>query len=294
MFRIQDNVPEVYINESRDFQLISRLYDILFSGTKYDIDSMVNVLDATLIKDSMIQLLCTKVGFFPRFDIDSNVLKYIIASFPYILKYKGSQKGIEFAVNAVLKAENNPDAIGQPYVPIVKKKTTTGRNQAEYTVYIYTTIQLYNKLALEEVLRYVMPIGCDYQILQYNVVPATKQHPTQLQNSDNANIIRTTPIRASAIRGSSTQTSVGYEQLLPTNQTKGYAQSTFIDDTVGSYYATQIVGSGDNQTGIKSDLKKYPESDTNEGILVQQKLSQNPITDSETQKSKSKARKIKS
>lgn len=54
MFRIQDNVPEVYINESRDFQLISRLYDILFSGTKYDIDSMVNVLDATLIKDSMI------------------------------------------------------------------------------------------------------------------------------------------------------------------------------------------------------------------------------------------------
>lgn len=293
MFRIQDNVPEVYINESRDFQLISRLYDVLFSGTKYDIDSMVNVLDATLIKDSMIQLLCTKVGFFPRFDIDSNVLKYIIASFPYILKYKGSQRGIEFAVNAILKAENNPDAIGQPYITIVKKKTTGSSNQSDYTVYIYTTIQLYNRLALEEVLRYVLPIGCDYQILQYNVVPSVNQHPTKLQNSDNANIIRTTPIRASAIRGSSTQTDNGYDKLLPTTeQTEGYAKSTFIDNTVGSYCTTQIVGSGDDLTGIEETLSNYPISETNEGILVQQKLSQNPITS--TQRSKTRARNKKS
>ena len=47
-------MPQIYINESRDFQLISRLYDVLFSGVKYDIDSMVNILDATLTRDDLL------------------------------------------------------------------------------------------------------------------------------------------------------------------------------------------------------------------------------------------------
>ena len=54
MFRFQDNIPDVYINESRDFQILSRLSDILFSGLKYDIDSMVNILDASLVKDRVL------------------------------------------------------------------------------------------------------------------------------------------------------------------------------------------------------------------------------------------------
>ena len=138
MFRFQDNLPEVYINESRDFQLLARLSDVLFSGIKYDIDSMVNVLDATLAKDRMLQLMCTKIGFFPRVDIDSQVLKYIIASFPFIIKNKGNIIGIQAAVNAILKAENNPDAIGEPRVIVINRQEESGRDP--YTIYIYTTI----------------------------------------------------------------------------------------------------------------------------------------------------------
>ena len=142
---------------------MARLSDVLFSGMKYDIDSMVNILDATLARDTMLELMCTKIGFFPRIHIDANVLKYIIASFPYMLKYKGTRLGIEWAVNAILKAENNPDAIGRPNIVITSDKVvdTTGV-QAPYTVYIYTTIQIYNKAALKEVLRYVLPAGYNY------------------------------------------------------------------------------------------------------------------------------------
>ena len=42
------------MNESRDFQILARLSDVLFSGIKYDIDSMINILDATLAKDRML------------------------------------------------------------------------------------------------------------------------------------------------------------------------------------------------------------------------------------------------
>lgn len=200
MFRIQDNVPEVYINESRDFQLISRLYDVLFSSVKYDIDVMINILDATLVKDSMLQLMCSKIGFFPSVEIDANVLKYIIASFPYIIKYKGSERGIEYAVNSILKAENNPDAVGTPYIDIHRKQVDENDTLQEYTVYIYTTVSIYNKKALEEVLKYVIPVGMSFQILQYNRID--NAHPTIIGQEDFVNSITVSPIRSGSIRGS--------------------------------------------------------------------------------------------
>ena len=38
-------VPYVYPNESRDFQLLLRLYDYLINGVKHDIDQIKNVVD---------------------------------------------------------------------------------------------------------------------------------------------------------------------------------------------------------------------------------------------------------
>ena len=260
MFRIQDNVPEVYINESRDFQLISRLYDVLFSGNKYNIDSMVNLLDATLAKDSMLQLLSTKVGFFPRIDIDANVLKYIIASFPYILKYKGSLVGIQYAVNAILKAENNPDAVGTPHIKVVNKKDPEDKSIDEYTIYIYTTIDIYNKHALSEVLRYVIPVGSDYKVLKYFRGIDALEHPTILAQTDKLNVLKAFPVHAGMLRGSG-QT---YSDLLsngnPTagEATHGFKKSEFISEVVGSYSATQIVGSQDKQYGLKAELNTFP------------------------------------
>ena len=40
LFRTQDNVPEIYVNESRDFQLLCRLKDVMINGVKYAIDSI--------------------------------------------------------------------------------------------------------------------------------------------------------------------------------------------------------------------------------------------------------------
>lgn len=198
MFRVQDNVPEVYINESRDFQILARLSDVLFSGIKYDIDSMVNILDATLTKDRMLQLMCTKIGFFPKIEIDAQVLKYIIASFPFIIKNKGNVVGIESAVNAILKAENNPDAIGKPKVIIVNKEGDNNRDP--YTVYIYTSIQIYNKPALKEILRYVLPAGYAYKILSYQTILDGYDNPDIVKQSDRINIIGVDPYLAASIR----------------------------------------------------------------------------------------------
>ena len=35
MFRVENNVPDVYVQESRDFQLFCKLYDLAFQGSRF-------------------------------------------------------------------------------------------------------------------------------------------------------------------------------------------------------------------------------------------------------------------
>lgn len=257
MFRVQDNVPEIYINESRDFQLVSRLYDLLFSGVKYDIDTMVNVLDATLAKDSVLQLMCTKIGFFPRIEMDANVLKYIIASFPYIIKNKGSKLGIQYAVNAILKSENNPSSTGKPYIEIINKLQQKDATLQEYTIYIYTTVSLFNRAALEEVLRYVLPIGSTYQILSYEKVFDGRDNPTMLAQQDTVTINKINPYFGSQIRNGYSVYKYNGKDIVQTGVLDGNNKPNIdkqIDHIIGAYDGNIIYGSSDYDGVNKSSV----------------------------------------
>lgn len=237
MFRFQDNLPEVYINESRDFQLLARLSDVLFSGIKYDIDSMINVLDATLAKDRMLQLMCTKIGFFPKIEIDSQVLKYIIASFPYIIKNKGNAIGIQAAVNAILKAENNLDAVGEPRIIIVN---ADGDDlfRDNYTIYIYTTIQIYNQSALKELLRYVIPAGYAYKILSYNSILDGYDNPDILSQADIITALKVNKSFAAQLRLPETNLAITIEGSI---SDEARDRLDALADAINAYYTTEIV-----------------------------------------------------
>ena len=259
MFRVQDNVPEIYINESRDFQLVSRLYDLLFSGVKYDIDTMVNVLDATLSKDSVLQLMCTKIGFFPRIEIDANVLKYIIASFPYIIKNKGSKLGIQYAVNAILKSENNAASTSRPHIEIINKLQQEDDTLQEYTIYIYTTVSLFNRSALEEVLRYVLPIGSTYQILSYEKVFDGRDNPTMLAQQDTVTINKINPYFGSQIRNG--HIVYKYDDKNVVQQTVAHDEiDKQIDHIIGAYDGNIIYGSSDYVNYVNDEDDEYKSS----------------------------------
>ena len=158
MFRLQDNVPEVYVNQSRDFQVLCRLYDCWHGASKFNIDCIENILDPMMCPDTYLELLATRVGFFPRIHIDSNVLRYIISSFSNIIKNKGTKKSILEAIYCILKAENNPESTK----PVLIYFDTINHN-----INIYTGNFLYNKLALNELLSYVLPFGYTYELNRY-------------------------------------------------------------------------------------------------------------------------------
>ena len=103
LFRIQDNTPEVYTSTSRDFQLIGRLYDCIINGVKFDVDSILDIIDTSSIDNRLLKLLQTKIGFFSSKDINDESLRYVLKAFPNIIKHKGSLKSIKQAVCTFLK-----------------------------------------------------------------------------------------------------------------------------------------------------------------------------------------------
>ena len=108
MFRLQDNVPEIYVNESRDFQLICRMMDAIQGSTKYKIDSLIHTSNTKECNASLLQHLKYKLGFFDDVDLTDEQLRFVLMGFPYIMRYKGSKKAIEDTMNLYFRLMNIP------------------------------------------------------------------------------------------------------------------------------------------------------------------------------------------
>lgn len=106
MFRVENNVPDVYINESRDFQLIARLYDLAIQSSRFSIDSLKNVSDTHYCNEQLLPLLATKVGLFDNISATDTQYRHILAAFPYIIRYKGCYEGIRLILNLFARMHN--------------------------------------------------------------------------------------------------------------------------------------------------------------------------------------------
>lgn len=155
MIRLQENVPEIYTKASRDFQLFCRVYDVINNSTRFSVKSTRTLLDPMLTSDRMLPLLATRVGFFPKYEYNTNALRLVISVFPYMMRWKGSKKSIEIALYTVLKAEGH---FGELDVTI---------NSSTSTIRIFSDTKIDNEILLKDVLSYVLPIGYDV-IIQYS------------------------------------------------------------------------------------------------------------------------------
>lgn len=162
-------MPDYWMNESRDFQLLTRIDDILFMGQRADIATIQNLNDSKKCKNIYLNLLAKKVGFFTDKNLEENVLRNIIGAFKVAVKHKGTKIGIEYAVRAILKAENSS---GVPEVEV---------DNENYDINIFTPVELKNVEALNEFLKYIIPAGYNVNIYSYIKAPTAT---TQLNNID--------------------------------------------------------------------------------------------------------------
>ena len=124
IFRLQNNVPDVYVNKSRDFQIFCRLVDLYFATTKNGADGVLKTLSATTCPDNLLQLLQSKVGYV-SYDVTVYIeqLRKILDVFPYLIKQKGTYAGIYKTVGLFLRINNintkyQVDIINKSFVKI--------------------------------------------------------------------------------------------------------------------------------------------------------------------------------
>ena len=84
MFLVENNVPDVYVQESRDFQLFSRLYDLVFQSSRFSIDSIPYASDTMHCNDALLPLIATKVGFFTDVNLTNYSHRKVLSAFYYI------------------------------------------------------------------------------------------------------------------------------------------------------------------------------------------------------------------
>lgn len=154
MIRVRDLVPEVYYNESRDFQTIGRVYEALFNHCKTNADIMRALPISGQSDGKMLRLMAATLGFQGRRDYDDDELRALCVSLIQILRLKGSKSAIVKSVNVMLNAH------GIDEVPMI---VTDPNDSCNYLIYV--SKRLSDTTLLEDLMDYILPAGFTYRLI---------------------------------------------------------------------------------------------------------------------------------
>jgi hypothetical protein len=167
VIRMKNNIPSPYVSESRDFQIFMRVLDFVQNSIKFDIDSISNIIDTDIISGDYVENLKSKIGFFTENIYSDEDLRKILAAFPYIIRYKGSEEGIVRCVNTFLNIKGVKDGC---------KVEIHNSGMNDYTVSIGVSKNNLDLTMLYDMLSYVLPAGYFVEVYFYEGAdtPATK------------------------------------------------------------------------------------------------------------------------
>ena len=156
MIKLQNLTPEVYYKESRDFQLLGRLFDLVLNAVKTDTDLLYNLPLSTNSDEKLLELLALTLGFKPKHQYNAKNLKAVCSVFSEILRNKGSIKAIKIACEALFNSMDISQQLDYDF--------TKGKDNTELNLYIakdFGDITLLNDL-----LSYILPAGMSCNIIR--------------------------------------------------------------------------------------------------------------------------------
>lgn len=156
MIKLQNLTPEVYYKESRDFQLLGHLFDLVLNAVKTDTDLLYNLPLSTNSDEKLLELLALTLGFKPKHQYNAKNLKAVCSVFSEILRNKGSIKAIKIACEALFSAMDISQKLDYDF--------TKGKDNTELNLYIaqeFGDITLLNDL-----LSYILPAGISCNIIR--------------------------------------------------------------------------------------------------------------------------------
>lgn len=159
-FQLENNVPNIYTEVSRDFQLFCKIFDIYLGANLNRACTVPYILDVDKCDESLLYALANMQGFVTDKYIPPNVLRGICKVFPFCIKRKGTKEAIEVMSQAVLSTDR---LVYRVSVDLVREEIDEKRNsKAVYKIYIQcNTTQIGYIPYLKEALRFIIPAGWD-------------------------------------------------------------------------------------------------------------------------------------
>ena len=155
MIKTRNLVPEVYYNRSRDFQLLGRIYDVIFNYMKMNTNLINNLPYEQNIDDKLISLVTTTLGFKEVHEYNTKQLKGLCSIFVQCLRNKGSLASIQQLLNLLLNIEDEEEPAEVHY---------DLDNPQLLNIYIPQSIK--DTSLFEDMLFYVLPAGMSYRIIK--------------------------------------------------------------------------------------------------------------------------------
>ena len=154
-----ENVPDYYVNGSRDFQLLTRLLTFALNAGKVEADQLLYLNDALLTNNNLLPLLQTKVGFWSDFEFPDDAIRLVCDVFDLIVRRKGSRRGIVEAIEIYLRSIG----ISTDFDIFIQNKDVDGNPM--YRIEIGINALWHDYTLLAEILKYIIPTG--YILLIY-------------------------------------------------------------------------------------------------------------------------------
>lgn len=158
MIETLNRVPYVYGEKSRDFQLISRLFDSSFNTSKLASEAMLNNNGSENIDYRFVDLACRTIGFDYHGQYNTSELVAVIKSFKDLVKNKGTKYAIEKSIQLLLNSQYLKSGYYLEW-----------HNDEKYLVILLPEETTHTHL-LDELFEYLLPAGWVYSIVLQSVV----------------------------------------------------------------------------------------------------------------------------
>ena len=157
MLESRDYSPKVY-TESRDYQAILKLLDLINCNEKSDIDNFISYLNPEYCKSEYLEHLASYIGY--KYD---NFLSYednrlIISHFQNLVNNRGSETGIKLAASLAINLVKLSAGDNQLLMDLSTSLVDIGFDQDEGVINIYVFSDNYS-LKIFDLIEVVRPAG---------------------------------------------------------------------------------------------------------------------------------------
>jgi hypothetical protein len=156
MINIKNQLPGIYYDASRDFQLLGHLYELVLNYVKTNADMLYLLPNGLEADTRTTELLATTLGFKLRRNYDKEQLAALVSIFPRLLKVKGTKQAIDLAGNALVKASG----VSGEFSSIIENHVLT----------IKIPLELSDMTLFIDLLPYILPFGLSVVIERASVI----------------------------------------------------------------------------------------------------------------------------